>query len=268
LQRRLQNIDLLYFRPMTRLILITIVVLVVAWVLIGLGVLPEPIARVVEPIVGLACSLAVPAIFLTAFLAPGLLRSVVDDANHLWRRVRTRRRDTDELERKIAHLDRPYHMHQLGLVYASQGRIAKAKPFFERALAKDPEALDSTYQLGRCLFSQGDYAAAAEQFERVYATKPDHDYGGLYLRLAQAQHFAGNGPRAAEVYQTLLRFYPGHPEGSYHCALLLAPDAPDEARRLMQDVIFSVRHSPRFHRRRNRHWALKARWWLWRHRGN
>lgn len=251
---------------MTRLILITIVVLAVAWVLVGLGVLPEPLARVVEPIVGLACSLAVPAFFITAYAAPGLLRSVVDDANHLWHRLRTRRSDTDELERKIAHLDRPYHMHQLGLIYAAQGRTAKAKPWFEKALAKDPESLDSTYQLALCHFSQADYLGAAELFERVYARKPEHDYGGLYLRLAEAQHFVGNKQRAQEVYQTLLRFYPGHPEGCYHYGLLMDGESREEARRLMREVIFSVRHSPGFHRRRNRHWALKARWWLWRHR--
>ena len=34
----------------------------------------------------------------------------------------------------------------------------------------------------------------------------------------------------------------------------------------MRDVIFTVRHSPGFHRRRNRHWPLKAQWWLLRHR--
>jgi tetratricopeptide (TPR) repeat protein len=251
---------------MTRLILITIIALVIAWALLGLGVLPEPVANFVEPIVGLACSLAVPGLLITAYAAPGLLHSVADDARHLWHRLKIRRRDTDELERKIAHLDRPYHMHQLGLIYASQGRTAKAKPWFERALAKDGDSLDSTYQLALCHFSQGDYPGAAELLERVYAKKPDHDYGRCYLRLAQAQHYSGNAERASEVYRTLLRFYPGQPEGSYHYALLLAGDSPDEARRLMQDVIFSVRHSPRFHRRRNRHWSLKARWWLLRRR--
>ena len=88
-----------------------------------------------------------------------------------------------------------------------------------------------------------------------------------YLRLAQSQQFVGNQSRAKEIYQILLRFYPGHPEGSYFYALLLADeDQLLAARKLMNDLIFTVRHSPGFHRRRNRHWALKARWWLWHRR--
>ena len=101
----------------------------------------------------------------------------------------------------------------------------------------------------------------------MHAIKPDHDYGMAYLRLAQSQQFRGNDSRAGEVFQTMLRFYPGHPEGTYYYGLLLAGDhSPEKARQLMEEVIFNVRHSPSFSRRRNRHWSLKARWWLWRNR--
>jgi tetratricopeptide (TPR) repeat protein len=252
---------------MTRIILSAFAVLAVLWLLLGIGVLPEPVERLVEPIVGLACSLAVPMFFLTAYAAPGLLRGVVEDTQHFWRRLSTRRRDVDELERKIAHLGHAYHMHQLGVIYSSQGRMKKARALFERAHAKDPAALDTKYQLGLCEFADKHYAAAAELLEQVHAEKPGHDYGKAYLRLAQSQHLAGNRPRADEIYQTLLRFYSGHPEGSYYYGLLKADEGKlDESRQLMRNLIFTVRHSPRFHRRINRHWAIKARWWLWRHR--
>ena len=244
-----------------------VAVLAALWVLLGLGVLPEPVQMIVQPIVGLACSLAIPAILITSYAAPGLIRNVVDDVNHFWRRLRTRRRDVDELEVKIAHLDRPYHMNQLGQIYLTQGRVAKAKPWFERALAKEPEGIAAQYNLATCHYAQKQYAAAAELLEQVHAQKPDYDYGMAYLRLAQSQQFVGNHPRAAEIYQTLLRFYPGHPEGLYHYGLLTADgNSPAAARKLMQEAIFAVSHSPGFHRRRNRHWALKAQWWLWRHR--
>ena len=253
---------------MTRLIIYTVGVLAALWLLLSLGILPEPISHVVESVVGIVCSLALPAIIITSYAAPGIWQNVAADVRHGWYRLRTRRRDIDELEVKVAHLDRAYHMHQLGLIYAAQGRVAKAKSWFERALSKDSDAYETKYHLALCHFAQKHYAAAADLLEQVHTQKPDYDYGMAYLRLAQSQDFVGNKPRAVEVYKTLLRFYPGHAEGSYYYALLLGEEqAIDEARRLMRELIFTVRHSPSFHRRRNRHWALKAQWWLWRHRG-
>ena len=64
---------------MTRLILITVTLLATLWVLLGLGVVPQPLARLVQPVVGLACSLAIPALIITSYAAPGLLRDVVAD---------------------------------------------------------------------------------------------------------------------------------------------------------------------------------------------
>src|SRR5215813_9721953 len=146
---------------MTRLILLIIVVLTGFWLLLAIGILPEPLANVVRPVVGTASSLAIPALVITAYAAPGLLRSLVDDVNHFWHRLRTRGREVDELQSKIMHLDRPYHMQQLGLIYAKQGRVKKAQPLFEQALAKDPDAIDAKYHLALCHFTNKNYSAAA-----------------------------------------------------------------------------------------------------------
>jgi tetratricopeptide (TPR) repeat protein len=158
-------------------------------------------------------------------------------------------------------------MLQLGAVYARQGRVAQAAEWFRRALDKDPDSLDAQYKLALCLHQQGQYSQAMELLEKVHRTKPDHDYGLAYLRLAQSHQQLGNWDRASEVYDTFLRFYPGQPEGCYHYALLHeGRQNRPRAVELMRELIFSVHHSPRFQRRRNRHWALKARWWLWRRR--
>ena len=102
-------------------------------------------------------------------------------------------------------------------------------------LEKDPHSLEARYQLGLCHFAQRDYPAAAELLEAVYAEKPEHDYGMTYLRLAESQQYCGNLDRAAEVYRTMLQFYPGHPEGEYHYALLLsAQNAMPKAQELMR----------------------------------
>jgi tetratricopeptide (TPR) repeat protein len=250
---------------MSRLVLTIVAVVAALWVLLALGILPEPLAQVAQFIVGTACSLAMPLFFLSLWLAPGLYRELIDTTNQVFERFRTRRNEVDDLQRKIAHLDKPHHMVQLGQVYARQGKTAKAIEQFERALQRDPSLLDARYRLALCQFDRGRYETAAPLLEEVHAAKPDHDYGLAYLRLAESQQRLGQLDRAAEVYALLLRYYPSQPEGSYHYGLLLAGQGDRErARQLMQDVIFGVRNSPAFHRRRNRHWALKAHWWLWR----
>ncbi len=245
--------------------LITAIVLVAILAIVG-PFLPPPLDGFAWRIVSGAMGLACPLFFLLVFFAPGLFRQMNDDVRRFWERIRTRRHEIEALERKIAHLDKPHHMVQLATVYFTQGRFAKATQWLEQALEREPDSLDAQYRLALCHFSSGQYGEAADLLEKVHAVKPEHDYGTAYLRLAQSQQRTGNAPRASELYEILLRFYPGHAEGSYDYAQLLAGEGNyGGACQLMKDLIFSVRHSPGFQRRRNRHWMLKARWWLLRH---
>ncbi|HEV3003158.1 MAG TPA: tetratricopeptide repeat protein [Pirellulales bacterium] len=250
---------------MARVVVIVVFLLAALWLLSASGLLPEPVAAAVRPILGLSCSLAWPLFFISLWVAPGLYRDLANDLSHFWRRLRTRRHEIEELERKIAHLDKPHHRVQLGNILLAQGRTDRAARLFEEALTGDGESVEAKYKLGLCHFERKRYREAADLLEQVHAVKPDHDYGMAYLRLAEAHDRTGNVERAGHVYATMLRYYPSHAEGSYYYALLCEGRGElDDARRLMRDVVFSVRHSPGFHRRRNRHWLLKAQWWLWR----
>jgi tetratricopeptide (TPR) repeat protein len=253
---------------MARVVLTIVAVTGGLWLLLELQVLPAPLVRPASLVVGGVCSLSLPLFLLSLYAAPGLYRDMHDGLRRTWERVAGRRREIDDLQRKIAHLNHPHHMTQLGQIYYRQGRLGKAAELFQQTVGRDPDALEARYRLALCHFDQGRYGPAAELLEQVHAVKPEYDYGMAYLRLAEAQHRLGHTERAAEVYGTLLKFYPSHPEGSYQFALLRAERGElADARRLMGDVVFAVRHSPSFHRRRNRHWMLKARWWLWRNRG-
>jgi len=225
-----------------------------------------PLGRLIDYVLGLACYFAVPAFFLALLYAPGLFRELTSSWHHFWDRMVARRRVVDELKHKIARLDKSHHMAQLGSEYLRQDRYERARQWFEKALEKDPNLLDARYKLALCHVHDHDPQAAVELLEQVHEQKPEHDYGMAYLRLAQCHQQLGNFERADEIYRTLMKFYPGHPEGSYSYAMLkVEGDEMDEARRLLRDLISSVTHSPAFQRRRNRHWVLKARWWLFRH---
>src|SRR5258707_10552300 len=99
---------------MARFFAIVVVSLAALWLVSESGVLPEPLAEVVRPVLGLSCSLAWPLFFISLWVAPGFYRELADDLSHFWRRLRTRRLEIEELERKIVQLDKPHHRLQLG----------------------------------------------------------------------------------------------------------------------------------------------------------
>jgi len=251
---------------MRRLFVLVLVLLVVAWVLLQSGLLPPVVARILWPVVHLAWGLACPLFFLTLWVAPGIYRDTADDFRQYWERLRTRRHEMEDLRRKVAHLDKPHHMVQLGALYLRQGRVAQALPLLEKAHEREPDALETKYRLAICYLERQRWEEASALLEQVHDEKADYDYGSAYLRLADVQTRLGNLHRAREVYEAMLQYYPGQPECCYKLALLLAQEGErGRAVELMREVVFTVRHSPRFQRRRNGHLAFKARWWLWRH---
>jgi tetratricopeptide (TPR) repeat protein len=249
---------------MSRALLFLIAAVVLLTVVSQAGVLPPAAQEVAWLLVRTLWWLLLMVLPLVYWAAPGLFHRLDGTLGHFAARFGHGRHEAGELLARIDHMGKPHHMLQLGHLYLHQGRLRKAAQWLRRALELDPDLLEARYKLAHCYFAQHKTAEAAELFEQVRAAKPNHDYGMLDLRLAQSHQRLGNYPRAREVYERLLRFYPGHAEGSYHFALLAADEGRrEQSRKLMGEVITSVHRSPRFQRRRTRHWAWKARWWLW-----
>ena len=246
------------------LILLFISGLTAAVLVLGFEVPPELIGFWVNRVIGGILSVACPLFFLIMLMAPGIGYGISQDLQEWWERFKGHRSEIEDLTQRINHLGKPHHMAQLAGIYLRQGRYKLAGDWFSKALEKDGTLLDARYRLAICRMREKRFQEAAELLEQVHATKPDHDYGGLYLRLAQASEMTGNTERSAQVYSTLLKYYQGHPEGHYGYGLLLERTGQvADARKQMEQVVFSVRNSPSFQRRRNRHWRWKARWWLW-----
>jgi tetratricopeptide (TPR) repeat protein len=248
------------------IILVLVLGLLVVIRAVAVPFLPEGIANWVDGIIGGILSLACTFFWLLFWLAPGAIYRLRDDFEEIWERVKGRRSEIDDLMQRIHHLNKPHHMAQLGSVFQRQGRHKQAAQWFAKALDQDSSMVDARYRLALCRMRQKKFQEAAALLEEVHAVKPDHDYGGAYLRLAQASERAGNDQRAEQVYPMLFKCCPGHAEGCHDYGLLLARRGDSaSARQQMEQVILSVRNSPPFHRRRNRHWMWKARWWLLRH---
>lgn len=249
---------------MLRWILIFGLLLVATAFLLGSGWLPGTLHRALQLAFNTAVYVVVPILLVMFVMAPGLFPSLSNEAKSLWQRISGR--ETAELKRKIDTLDKPHHMVQLGSVYLQAARYAKAEPLFNQALEREPDLLEARYKLALCRFAAKDFEAAKDLLETVHKEMPDYDYGIAYLRLAQSHAHLGHNERAAEIFDTMLRFYPGHAEASYSYGQMLANCGQWEAAKShIRNVNATLRHAPPFQRRRNRHWALKAWWWMLRH---
>lgn len=251
----------------TLLVLLALAAAAALVAIVGFSVPAERVVLWVEQAAGGLLSLAFPILCLTAWLAPGALYRMRDGFDEFWERLKGRGDEIEDLTQRINHLGKAHHMAQLGSIFFAQGRVKQAAHWFNEALVKDGELLEARYRLALCRLRERRHTEAAELLEQVFAAKPEYDYGGTYLHLAQASDLAGKPDRAIEIYPVLLKHYPGHPEGCFGYGLLLErlgrlSDARDQMRR----VVFSVRNSPSFQRRRNRHLMWKAKWWLWRRR--
>jgi len=85
----------------------------------------------------------------------------------------------------------------LGIVYFPRGDYAKAKGYFEKAVALDPNELESRFFLGTCYLKLGKPRQAAAQFRA--AREADSTYIEAYEAEARALDAAGDAAEAARI---------------------------------------------------------------------
>jgi tetratricopeptide (TPR) repeat protein len=85
----------------------------------------------------------------------------------------------------------------LGIVYFPRGDYAKAKGYFEKAVALNPNELESRFFLGTCYLKLGKPRLAAAQFRA--AREVDATYYEAYAAEARALEAAGDKAEAARV---------------------------------------------------------------------
>jgi tetratricopeptide (TPR) repeat protein len=149
----------------------------------------------------------------------------------------------------------------LGRLLVEAGRPARAEPHLEAAAARAPEVAETAYYLGAACLGVGDLARGRPLIERALAREPKLRYGEPYLVLAD-YFLAHHQP--AEALPHLERFTAIHAssvEGRYKLArAALAAGEPERARAALDEAVDVYRAAPRFKRREERLWRLKAAW--------
>ena len=203
------------------------------WVILFLG----PVGAVVY-----LCAEAIPDL--------GLLRGSF--------KVFPRRKRIRELEDLVRQNPSAGNWEELGDLLMEDGKCARARQAFDRAIAARSDTLDAFYRRGACALEVGDAVAAIPDLEKVYAKEPGYDFqraGGL---LAHAYALTGQKDRAEVLFREVTTRSVSS-ETYLNFADLLASEGKNvEARAWAQKVLDKKAAMPGYQKRRERPWFRRA----------
>jgi hypothetical protein len=169
-----------------------------------------------------------------------------------------RRRRIHELERTI--LDNPSagNYEELGLLYLDDGKFAKARECYDKAISSRTDHADPFYRRGVAEIELGDFTAAVPDLERAVSEDADYDFHRGKGLLAWAYAQTGQTEKADAMFREATRISTIS-ETYYHYALFLQSQGRRaEAREWAKKILDKKPTMPRYLRRRERPWFRKA----------
>lgn len=148
-------------------------------------------------------------------LVTGLFSYWTYDRNNAWRDKVTFWKDCVT---KSPDLARPYI--NLGVTFASMGRLSEATDAYYKALEIDPDESLAHYNLGKALFDQGQLDRASAHFLKAIHEAPSFEKP--YLSLGNALVRMGRTPEAIEYYTKVLEINPQYAKAHNSLGVVLA----------------------------------------------
>ena len=192
------------------------------------------------------------AVYLCAEAIPdlGLLRGTI--------KMFPRRKRISQLEQLVRQNPSAGNYEELGDLLMEDGKCARAREAFDRAIAARSDTLDAFYRRGVCALELGDAAAAVPDLEKVYAKEPGYDFqraGGL---LAHAYAQTAQKERAEVLFREVTARSVSSETYLNFAALLASEGRSAEARQWAQKVLDKKAAMPGYQKRRERPWFRSA----------
>jgi predicted Zn-dependent protease len=152
----------------------------------------------------------------------------------------------------------------LGRLLVEAGQPGRARPHLEAAYARAPEVTETAYYLGAARLRLGDEAHGRSLIEQALLRDPRLGYGEPHLRLADYYLEHGQPAEAVTHLERFTEMHASSVEGRYKLArAYLATKQPERAREALDQGLQAYRGAPRFKRREERLWRLRAGWLGW-----
>lgn len=169
------------------------------------------------------------------------------------------RNQLGQLEAATIHIGNASNFEEFGDALWRQKRYPEAEKAYREAVRKDPKLRDARARLGYCLTALGRPAEALPLIESVIAEKRDHDHEHLLWEAARCQRALGDLAKARQLYEEYTArhsYFAAQVELAEVCAQW---GDVAEARRLCEEVMTDLKHSPPYVRRRQGRYAGQAR---------
>jgi len=185
---------------------------------------------------------------------------VIPDAGLMRQSFKTfpRRKRIHELEAAI--LDNPSagNYEELADLYLEEGKFARARQCFDRAISSRTDSPDPFYRRGIAEIEMGDFAAAVPDLEHAVSKDPKYDFDRAAALLAHAYANTGESAKAEALFQEVTKVSTSS-ETYYNYACFLATQQRNaEAREWAQRILAKKPTMPAYQRRRERPWFRKA----------
>jgi len=168
-----------------------------------------------------------------------------------WKRI-------GELEAAIHHNPSSGNFEELGDLYMDDGKIAKARAAFDRAIATRADSLDAFYRRGDCALRMGDAIGAIPDLERVVGADGDYDFHRAAGLLAHAYAQIGEPARAETIFRRITAISTLSETYLNFAELLAAEGKQAEALEWARKVLDKKPGMPGYLRRRERPYFRRA----------
>jgi hypothetical protein len=189
-------------------------------------------------------------IFVEVIPDAGLLRTSFE--------VFPRRRRIGKLEKII--LDNPSsgNLEELADLYLEDGKPAKARELYDRAITPRTASIDPYYRRGMAALALNDLEPAMADFARVVEQDPKYDFHRAAGLLAHTCARLGHAAQADAWFKQATALSTASEVAIHYAEFLEQAQRPVEAREWAQRVLDKKPTMPRYLRRRERPWFSRA----------
>jgi len=180
----------------------------------------------------------------------GLLRQSFDSIG--------RRKRIAHLEAVVLENPSAGNYEELADLYLDQGRYARARECYDKAISPRAEQLDPIYRRGIAEIHLGDFPAAARDLEQVTMRDPKYDLHRALGLLAHAYANTGRPDRADALFQQATQISTSSETYFNYASFLASQNRIAEAREWAGRILAKKPTMPRYLQRRERPWFRKA----------